>query len=36
VTIAFDIDGETIAIIGVFYGGQAIEETLRRAADDGT
>jgi toxin ParE1/3/4 len=33
VTIAFDVDGETIAIIGVFYGGRDMEDALRHDGD---
>jgi toxin ParE1/3/4 len=34
VTIAFDVDDETIAIVGVFYGGRDIEDALRGDADE--
>jgi toxin ParE1/3/4 len=34
VTIAFDITRETISIIGIFYGGQDIEDALRREVKD--
>ena len=32
-TIAFGIDGQTITIIGVFYGGQDVEDALRSDVD---
>ncbi|WP_044561332.1 type II toxin-antitoxin system RelE/ParE family toxin [Azospirillum sp. B4] len=32
--IAFDIDADTVSIIGVFYGGQDYETILRDEADD--
>jgi toxin ParE1/3/4 len=34
VTIAFDIDGEIVSILGIFYGGQDVEDALRRGADE--
>ncbi|MBI3514009.1 MAG: type II toxin-antitoxin system RelE/ParE family toxin [Proteobacteria bacterium] len=30
VTIAFDVVGETVSILGIFYGGQDVEGALRR------
>lgn len=34
--IAFDVDGELVSIIGVFYGGQDYETILQDDADDGS
>jgi toxin ParE1/3/4 len=32
--IAFDVDTERVAIIGVFYGGQDYESILQETFDD--
>ena len=32
--IAFDVDGEVVSIIGVFYGGQDYETILQDDHDD--
>jgi len=34
--IAFDVDGEVVSIIGVFYGGQDYETILQDEPDDGS
>jgi toxin ParE1/3/4 len=34
VTVAYDVDGETITIIGIFYGGQDVDDALRHDADE--
>ena len=34
VVIAFDVDAETVSIIGVFYGGQDYETLLQSDLDD--
>jgi toxin ParE1/3/4 len=33
VTIAFDVDSDTVAIIGILYGGRDIDEALRQDPD---
>ncbi len=33
VTIAFDVEDEIISVIGIFYGGQDVEDALRRDAE---
>lgn len=35
VTIAFSVDAATVAIHGVFYGGQDVEAVLRDVPDEG-
>ncbi|TWB59432.1 type II toxin-antitoxin system RelE/ParE family toxin [Nitrospirillum viridazoti] len=32
--VAFDIDGDVVSIIGIFYGGQNYEAILRDESDD--
>jgi toxin ParE1/3/4 len=34
VTIAFAVSGQTISIVGIFYGGQDVETALRRDSED--